>query len=231
MFPCLIHIHPRPPHHSDLESTSTAPIFSAPKAHSSVYAIDGCGGGGVGHGAPELVTGGMDGRVCVWDPRVAGPVLVLEPLGVGAGTAGQVRDASTSSSGQPSQLGESAALQASDIPFSNSDSGSSGGSSSSSGGSGKAPGTGGRECWTVAFGNSFNDDNRVVAAGYDNGDIKLFDLRTSRMLWEDNTGNGVVSLEFDRWGRQGIVWLERRRSCVGYLDLISPLATPSIIFE
>ncbi len=34
-----------------------------------------------------------------------------------------------------------------------------------------------RDCWCVAFGNAHNDEERCVAAGYDNGDIKLFDLR------------------------------------------------------
>ena len=29
-------------------------------------------------------------------------------------------------------------------------------------------------------GNSYNDTERCVAAGYDNGDVKLFDLRTNR---------------------------------------------------
>lgn len=55
-----------------------------------------------------------------------------------------------------------------------------------------------RDCWTVAFGNSYNDEERVLAAGYDNGDVKLFDLRTNTMRWETNVGNGVVDLEFDR---------------------------------
>lgn len=55
-----------------------------------------------------------------------------------------------------------------------------------------------RDCWTVAFGNSFDDDNRCVAAGYDNGDIKMLDLRTNKMLWECNVKNGVVGLQFDR---------------------------------
>lgn len=35
------------------------------------------------------------------------------------------------------------------------------------------------DCWTVTFGNCYNDNERVLAAGYDNGDIKLFDLRTN----------------------------------------------------
>ncbi|TPX30798.1 hypothetical protein SmJEL517_g05725 [Synchytrium microbalum] len=55
-----------------------------------------------------------------------------------------------------------------------------------------------RDVWTVAFGNSYNDDERVVAAGYENGDVKLFDLRTMTTLWETNVKNGVVSIEFDR---------------------------------
>lgn len=55
-----------------------------------------------------------------------------------------------------------------------------------------------RDCWAVAFGNAYSDDERVIAAGYDNGDVKVFDLRTSKLLWEDNVGNGVVDLQFDR---------------------------------
>ncbi|KAF8282260.1 hypothetical protein TcBrA4_0086730 [Trypanosoma cruzi] len=55
-----------------------------------------------------------------------------------------------------------------------------------------------RDCWTVRFGNSFDPDERVVAAGYDNGDVKLFDLRIQKMLHEFNVNNGVCDLEFDR---------------------------------
>lgn len=55
-----------------------------------------------------------------------------------------------------------------------------------------------RDCWTVRFGNSFDPDERVVAAGYDNGDVKIFDLRTQKMLHEMQVGNGVCDLEFDR---------------------------------
>ena len=55
-----------------------------------------------------------------------------------------------------------------------------------------------RDCWTVSFGNSFNDEERVIAAGYDNGDVKLFDLRTNSVLWEDNIKNGVCGIQFDR---------------------------------
>jgi WD40 repeat protein len=55
-----------------------------------------------------------------------------------------------------------------------------------------------RDCWAVAFGNSFNDEERCVAAGFDNGDVKLFDLRTNTLRWEANMGNGVCGLQFDR---------------------------------
>ncbi|KAI9217312.1 WD repeat-containing protein 92-like protein [Blastocladiella britannica] len=56
-----------------------------------------------------------------------------------------------------------------------------------------------RDCWSVAFGNSHNNDERYVAAGYDNGDLKVFDLRAMGLVWETNVKNGVVSVQFDRW--------------------------------
>jgi WD repeat-containing protein 92 len=58
--------------------------------------------------------------------------------------------------------------------------------------------TGARDCWTVAFGNSYNNVERAVAAGYDNGDVKIVDLRKMAVLWEKNVKNGVCGLEFDR---------------------------------
>lgn len=48
-----------------------------------------------------------------------------------------------------------------------------------------------RDCWTVGFGNSFSDDERYVCAGYDNGDVKMFNLRTMSLEWETNLKNGV----------------------------------------
>ena len=48
-----------------------------------------------------------------------------------------------------------------------------------------------RDCWCVAFGNSYSDTERAVCAGYDNGDIKMFDLRTMTQRWETNIKNGV----------------------------------------
>lgn len=55
-----------------------------------------------------------------------------------------------------------------------------------------------RDCWTVAFGHACNDQDRCVVAGYDNGDVKLFDLRAMSLRWETNINNGVCGLEFDR---------------------------------
>lgn len=123
----------------DLENVEM-PIFKQQGHKSIINCIDGCGGLEIGYGAPEIVTGGRDGCVRLWDQRVNDPVLALEPT-----------------DGQPV-----------------------------------------RDCWTVAFGNSFNDEDRCIVAGYDNGDIKLFDLRTNTMRYETNVGNGVTSIEFDR---------------------------------
>lgn len=55
-----------------------------------------------------------------------------------------------------------------------------------------------RDCWCVAFGNSFNDEERCVLAGYDNGDVKMFDLRANKLRWEGNVRNGVCGVQFDR---------------------------------
>jgi len=55
-----------------------------------------------------------------------------------------------------------------------------------------------RDCWAVAFGDAHSVESRVVAAGYDNGDVKLLDLAAGKVRWETNVSNGVCGLEFDR---------------------------------
>ena len=55
-----------------------------------------------------------------------------------------------------------------------------------------------RDCWAVAFGDAHCDTERCVAAGYDNGDVRLFCLRTNRLRWGANLGDGVCGLQFDR---------------------------------
>lgn len=37
-----------------------------------------------------------------------------------------------------------------------------------------------------------------MLAGYDNGDVKMFDLRTNKLRWETNVKNGVCGVQFDR---------------------------------
>ena len=38
----------------------------------------------------------------------------------------------------------------------------------------------------------------MIAAGYDNGDVKMWDLRNMKLYWDTNVGNGVCSLECNR---------------------------------
>lgn len=38
------------------------------------------------------------------------------------------------------------------------------------------------DCWAVGFGNSFNSTERSIIAGYDNGDMKLFDLKQNSLV-------------------------------------------------
>lgn len=55
--------------------------------------------------------------------------------------------------------------------------------------------SGGRDCWSVAFGDSYSDTERCVCAGFDNGDIRVFDLRILKLRWETNVRYGVCSIE------------------------------------
>nr|CCA21698.1 WD domaincontaining protein putative [Albugo laibachii Nc14] len=116
------------------------PIYSAQAHLTIVNAIDGFGGHHINCGPPEIVTGGRDGCIRVWDTRVPSPVVTLSP--------------------EESHLS--------------------------------------RDCWTVCFGNACSDTERCVIGGFDNGDLKLFDLRVNKIRWETNCQNGVVSTQFDR---------------------------------
>jgi outer membrane protein assembly factor BamB len=55
-----------------------------------------------------------------------------------------------------------------------------------------------QECFTVAFGNVHQGADRQLLAGYCNGDLRLFDLRTGTQRWSTNLGSGVTSVDFDR---------------------------------
>ena len=41
------------------------------------------------------------------------------------------------------------------------------------------------------LGDAYNTEERIVVAGYDNGDIKMFDLKKMAVRWETNVKNGV----------------------------------------
>lgn len=49
-----------------------------------------------------------------------------------------------------------------------------------------------RDCWAVA---SF-DNGAYIAAGYSNGDIRLFDVKAGKVFWETSLPVGVTSLHF-----------------------------------
>ena len=61
---------------------------------------------------------------------------------------------------------------------------------------------------------TYSDEERCIAAGYDNGDVKLFDLRTQTMRYETNVSNGVTNIEFDRkdieMNKMGLTTLESK---------------------
>ena len=56
----------------------------------------------------------------------------------------------------------------------------------------------GIDCWAVCFGDAAADSQKCVVSGYDNGDVKLFDLRKMATRWETNVHNGVCQVSFDR---------------------------------
>ena len=59
----------------------------------------------------------------------------------------------------------------------------------------------------------------MIAAGFDNGDVNMFDLRNMKLQWSTNVGNGVCSLQYDRMGN----YIYKR-----FMNLISPLISPKL---
>ncbi|KAI9335064.1 WD40-repeat-containing domain protein [Pilaira anomala] len=52
-----------------------------------------------------------------------------------------------------------------------------------------------KDIWAVAYGQLKGQN--VIAVGYENGDIKLFNVNNSQYLWETNAKDGVCSIDFD----------------------------------
>ena len=123
----------------DLEKGT--PNYEIKKAHKSIiYSIDAVGGE-LTNGTQEVVTGGKDGIVKIWDLRSDKPTILLEPKGI----------------------------------------------------ENNCP-----ECWSVAFGGCFDKEERNLGIGYDNGDIKIYDLKMDKLIYGENFKNGIVSIEFDK---------------------------------
>lgn len=58
-----------------------------------------------------------------------------------------------------------------------------------------APGAPPSDCWSVALGNAHAAGEEVVLAGYQSGDVRMFDLRAARLRWETNVGRGVCGVQ------------------------------------
>ena len=113
--------------------------YEIKKAHKSIIqSIDGLGAKN-NQGPPEIVTGGKDGLVKIWDVRSDKSCIILEPKDIKK-----------------------------NIP----------------------------ECWTVAYGGLGN--GKKLGIGYDNGDIKIFDLRMDKLLFGENLKHGICYMEFDK---------------------------------
>ncbi|GIQ80841.1 hypothetical protein KIPB_001707 [Kipferlia bialata] len=134
----------------DIEDMSR-PVYHTKGHEGIINTIDAVGGRDANAlGAPEIVTGGADGVVNVWDTRQAGdPVATLKP--------------------SADSMGEKQGVK-------------------------QRP-----DCWCVRFGGcNGSDGQRTVAAGYDSGDLKLWDLRAMKVSWSHHFDNGIASLDFDK---------------------------------
>ncbi|KAL7752446.1 WD repeat-containing protein 92 [Sorochytrium milnesiophthora] len=155
----------------DLERLES-PVYSVRAHESIVNAIDGAGGGSsLQCGPPELVTGSRDGTYSLYFNYIT---LIAVPS-LGSVKVWDVRQKDRPVATIAPSSSSSSSLQSPDTGHS-----------------------GVPECWAVAFGNTYNDTERCVSAGYANGDVKLFDLRTMKLVWDTNLRNGVCCVEFDR---------------------------------
>ncbi|KAK2706716.1 dynein axonemal assembly factor 10-like isoform X2 [Artemia franciscana] len=89
------------------------------------------------------------------------------------------------------------------------------------------PAIGTVDCFTVTLGQtSYND--KIVAAGFDNGDIKIFDLRNMAVVKEVNITVGVCSMQFSEKSDSLLVTGINSRICYFPLDIANK---ESVIWE
>ncbi|XP_065564328.1 dynein axonemal assembly factor 10-like [Artemia franciscana] len=89
------------------------------------------------------------------------------------------------------------------------------------------PAIGTVDCFTVTLGQtSYND--KIVAAGFDNGDIKIFDLRNMAVVKEVNITGGVCSMQFSEKSDSLLVTGINSRICYFPLDIANK---ESVIWE
>lgn len=117
------------------------PIYDV-KAHNGIVnCLDGIGGK---YGSAEIVTGGQDGCIKIWDPRQGLAVVCISAVNE------------------------------------------------------KDGGSGPRDCWSVYLADGLSQNDRVVCAGFDNGDVKVIDLRMMKERWGCNVESAVCTVNCDK---------------------------------
>ncbi|KAF9109938.1 hypothetical protein BGX27_006974 [Mortierella sp. AM989] len=83
------------------------------------------------------------------------------------------------------------------------------------------------DVWCVALGGSGPDtDDLMVVAGYDNGDVRVMDVRMGKAVFEANVENGVCAVEFDkRQGKAGSLVATTLEGVLHSFDFISGQST------
>ncbi|KAF9207034.1 hypothetical protein BGZ49_001313 [Haplosporangium sp. Z 27] len=82
-------------------------------------------------------------------------------------------------------------------------------------------GQAGNDVWCVALGGLTETDDMMIAAGYDNGDVRVMDIRMGKAVFETNVENGVCAIEFDkRQGKAGSLIATTLEGALHSFDLV-----------
>ncbi|KAG2222370.1 hypothetical protein INT45_006892 [Circinella minor] len=63
------------------------------------------------------------------------------------------------------------------------------------------------DAWAVAFGNFENGNERLLAVGFDNGELQLFDIASTQYIYKTKLNSGICSIEFSGPTRLNITTL------------------------